>query len=299
MLRDADWAFAQYEHIRGDLPAAVFPERAAPIDGIAEIADQVDAFFLDAFGVLNVGETVIPGAVRVVADLQSAGKQVFVLTNGASLPADVALEKYRSFGFDFAISNVIASRDALSQALMRRLENTWGVMALAESRLEEFPNNCLRLGDDPQVFDRVEGFILLGTGTWSDQQQDLLISSLRKSPRPVLVGNPDIVAPREDGLTLEPGWYAHEIKRATGVSPAYFGKPFGNVFDLALSRLEGDIPRHRIAMVGDTLHTDVLGGAAMGLKTVCVTNHGLFAGRDISRYITTSGIVPDWITGNP
>ena len=46
-------------------------------------------------------------------------------------------------------------------------------------------------------------------------------------------------------------------------------------------------------MIGDTLHTDVLGGQAAGLATILVTEHGLFAGHDTAPYIAQSGIVPD------
>ena len=49
-------------------------------------------------------------------------------------------------------------------------------------------------------------------------------------------------------------------------------------------------------MVGDTLHTDVLGGAAIGVKTILITEYGLFAGKDVAGYIKDSGIVPDWIS---
>ncbi len=37
-------------------------------------------------------------------------------------------------------------------------------------------------------------------------------------------------------------------------------------------------PSARVVIVGDTLHSDILGGAAQGWKTVLVTDHGLFAG---------------------
>jgi glycerol 3-phosphatase-2 len=51
-------------------------------------------------------------------------------------------------------------------------------------------------------------------------------------------------------------------------------------------------------MVGDTLHTDVLGGAAAGCRSVLVTDHGLFAGRDTGLFISASGITPDFIVGS-
>ncbi len=296
MASDADWAFAQYERVRGSLPTAVFPEHSVQIANLGEVADQIDVFLLDAFGVLNIGDTVIPGAPERVAALQAAGKQVFVVTNGASLPPEVSLAKYRKFGFDFQQSDVIASRDALSVGLVGRPEKLWGVMALEESKLQDFPVPCMRLELDAALYDQVEGFILLGSAPWTGAHQDMLVSSLKRNPRPVMVGNPDIVAPRETGLSLEPGWYAHDLAHRTGITPGFFGKPFTNVYDLALAQVAPSIPRDRIAMVGDTLHTDVLGGAAIGVKTILITDYGLFAGKDTAGYIKDSGIVPDWVS---
>ncbi|OUS08487.1 hypothetical protein A9Q96_03320 [Rhodobacterales bacterium 52_120_T64] len=296
MVFDADWAFAQYEKVREALPTANFPARSTHISNIGEVADQFDVFLLDAFGVLNVGNTVIDGAPERVAALQAAGKKVLVLTNGASLPPKVSLVKYRKFGFDFKQSDVIASRDALSVGLTGRPEKLWGVMALEQSKLEDFPVPCVRLALNPDLYDQVEGFILLGSATWTEAHQDMMISSLKRSPRPVMVANPDIVAPRETGLSLEPGWYAHDLSHRTNIRPEFFGKPFNNVFDLALAQVNPSIPRERIAMVGDTLHTDVLGGASVGVKTILITDYGLFAGKDVAGYIKNSGIVPDWIS---
>ncbi len=77
-------------------------------------------------------------------------------------------------------------------------------------------------------------------------------------------------------------------------NPAWFGKPFPDAFADVRRRLPG-IPADRIAMVGDTLHTDVLGGAAAGMGTVLITAHGLFAGRDVAPYIARSGITPAFV----
>ena len=199
-------------------------------------------------------------------------------------------------GFDFSAKDVIASRDALAIGLAARPEKRWGVMALAASKLEEFPSDCVALGDDPALYDDVEGFILLGSALWTEARQNMLIDSLTRAPRPVLVGNPDIVAPRESGLSLEPGWYAHDLSHRTNIVPEFFGKPFQNVYEIALSRVDPSIPKHRIAMVGDTLHTDVLGGAAAGVETILITEHGLFAGKDVGVYVEKSGIIPTWIS---
>ncbi len=291
MIRDADWAFAAYEAARRRLPEAAFTAESVAIPDIGAVADRFDAFLLDAYGVLNVGDTALPNAVARVAELQKAGKRALVLTNGATYPARDALAKYRRWGFDLAPEDVVSSRDALA-ALLPGVAGFWGVMARGASHADELPGEVTLLGDDPGVYRAAGGFILLSTGEWTDARQDLLAAALAERMRPVLVGNPDIVSPNERGFALEPGHYAHDLAERVGAAPVFFGKPFGAVFEIALARLS---PGARVAMVGDTLHTDVLGGRAAGVATILVAGHGLFAGRDVAPYVAQSGIVPDYV----
>jgi ribonucleotide monophosphatase NagD (HAD superfamily) len=171
----------------------------------------------------------------------------------------------------------------------------WGFAATEVSAIGELAANSLRLRDDPDEYDAVDGFVLLATGDWNRARQDLLLASLRARPRPVLVGNPDLVSPREDGLAAEPGLYAHEIADLTGCVPEFYGKPFANAFELVGERIGPGVPPHRIAMVGDTLQTDILGGAGMGWRTALVLNHGLLKGFAPETLDQISDIRPDFI----
>lgn len=297
------WAFDHYQAIRHTLPKASFPKTSQWVTGLTDLIDDFDVFLLDAFGVLNVGHTSIKTAPTAVAALQLAGKKVMVLTNGASLPASESEKKFQGMGFEFAADHIIASRNTLCDALTHSCgdENTgtlWGVMARPDSQLNTLPVANVALGDNGALFDKVSGFILLGASYWTQNRQQLLIQSLIKNPRPVWVGNPDLVAPNEHHLSLEPGYFAHQLSQINGVSLHFFGKPFGNIFRLACQGLEA-IPKQRILMVGDTLHTDILGGAAYGIKTALVTGHGLFAKQEVTPYITESGIVPDYMMVSP
>jgi glycerol 3-phosphatase-2 len=151
------------------------------------------------------------------------------------------------------------------------------------------------LRDDPAEYDAVDGFVLLATGDWNRTRQGLLLASLRNRPRPVLVGNPDLVSPREDGLAVEPRLHAHEIADLTGIVPEFYGKPFANAFEMVRERIGADVPPQRIAMVGDTLHTDILGGAAMGWRTVLIMDHGIMKGFPAGSLNRISDIRPDFI----
>jgi HAD superfamily hydrolase (TIGR01459 family) len=299
----AKWAFERYETIRHTLPTANFPKTSTRVAGLADLANHFDVFLLDAFGVLNVGQTAIKTASAAVLALQSAGKEVMVLTNGASLPATESQVKFEKLGFNFVLEHIVASRDALCHGLAQGITQQkgpalFGVMSRPDSQLHTLPIDSVTLGEDAVLFDKVSGFILLGASYWTEHQQHLLIQSLCQNPRPVWVGNPDLVAPNEHHLSLEPGYFAHQLSHITGVTLHFFGKPFSNIYELACARLD-NTPKHRILMVGDTLHTDILGGAAYGVKTALVTGHGLFAKQDVTPYINQSGIVPDYIMVSP
>ena len=80
---NAQQAFAAYEAIRHRLPAVPRPGRCQVAENLDAISDQFDAFFLDAFGVLNIGDTAIPGVPDRVSGLQQQGKRVLVVSNAA------------------------------------------------------------------------------------------------------------------------------------------------------------------------------------------------------------------------
>ena len=154
------------------------------------------------------------------------------------------------------------------------------------------------LTEDPAAYRACDGFLLLSSTDWNPTRQQLLQRALVENPRPVLVGNPDLVAPREQGLSLEPGYFAHQLADATAITPTFFGKPFDNVYAMAFARAAIESRQARVIMVGDTLHTDVLGGAAAGVATALITGHGLLTGLDVDRHIAVSGIVPDFIVNH-
>lgn len=293
---DAAQAFAAYEAVRHRLPCAAFPKRAQRRASLADIADLYDVFFLDSFGVLNRGDTAVPGAVERIAALRAAGKRVIVVTNVAGYPKRLMMERYRRLGFYFVEDEVVSGRDTLMAHLAAQPPRRWGMMASqrfgCDRELECL--NAVFLADDPLAYAEVAGFLLLGSAEWTEHRQALLEAAVAGRTRPVLVGNPDIVAPCESGFSQEPGYYAHRLADATGIAPEFFGKPFPAIFKRALA-CAASVSPDRVVMVGDTLQTDILGGAAMGFDTVLVEDHGTLMGEDVAAACTSSGIQPTYI----
>lgn len=289
-----DAAFDAYLAAACRLPRGTHPRAPRRAGSLAEAAEGFDAVFLDAYGVLNVGTRAIPGAAAAVALLRAAGRRVMVVSNSAAYPKSAMLARFASMGFDFAAGEVTTSREALLARLAELPPRRWAAM-IGDDRAEFEAAAPLR--DDPRTFEAAEGFLLVGSDGWSEARQALLEAALRARPRPVLVGNPDIVAPREGGLSLEPGHFAHRLAAAGLAEPEFLGKPFPAIFALALARL-GDAPG-RVLMVGDTLHTDILGGAVMGFSTALVTGHGTLPADRLPAAMAASGIVPDLVLETP
>jgi HAD superfamily hydrolase (TIGR01450 family) len=284
--------FNRYEAVRHRMPKACFRSATQDIGALLEIAHEADAFVFDAFGVLNIGDTPIAGAARRLDQLRAAGKSIRILSNAASYTHAAAVEKFRKLGMDVSSEEIVTSRDA---AITNMASGLWGCITNASDDLKDIKAEILRLGCDQRGFDSVDGFLFLSSASWTQGHQALLEQSLMARPRPVIVANADLVAPREGGFTLEPGHYAHLLADAQLGEMEFFGKPFGLVYQMIEETLPG-IPAERIVMCGDTLHTDILGAAARGWRTVLVTQDGLFANQDTAAFCTLSQIHPDWRT---
>lgn len=296
----AESAFASYEAARHRLPRGGRHGAGKHVATLADIADQFDIFLLDAFGVLNIGDAAIPGVPERISGFQATGKRVLVLTNAASHPLTFLAAKYQRLGYALGLEDIVSSRMALLAEMTRQPRHHLGVITAPDLGVDDLAGlDYTVLADDPAAYRDAEAFVLLSSKGWTDARQKLLEDTLSDRPRPVWVGNPDIVAPRENGFSTEPGYFAHRLADRTGVEPRFFGKPFGNIYDLAFARLGDPADRGNILMVGDTLHTDVLGAQNAGIASALVTGYGFFAGRDTAVAIAQSQIHPDFLLQRP
>ena len=272
------------------MPSACTNKSMQDINSLIDISNTVGAFVFDAFGVLNVGETLIKGADQRLLELRAQGNHIRILTNAASYDRAGAVSKFERLGLKIDPSEIITSRDAALAALTPGI---WGVIAAPEDNLADIENETIRLEEDAAPYDMVDGFLFLSSSGWSKAKQKTLEAALQRRARPVLIANADLVAPRENGFSLEPGYFGHLIVDAGIQDVRFFGKPFPEVYELAEKSLP-DLAPQNIAMCGDTLHTDILGAAARNWRTVLVTKDGMFTGHDTQLFCDQSGIFPDW-----
>ena len=282
--------FDRYEEVRARFPRVNARENSLEIRSLLDIDDQVDAFVFDAFGVLNVGESMIPGADTRLDQLRERGCAIRILTNAASYDRSGAIAKFKRLGLRVEDDEIITSREATIQNLS---EGHWGVIAADTDPLSDLPEQVTRLKDSPDDYDKVGQFLFLSTADWTTSRQNLLETAMQHRPRKLLIGNADLAAPRDDGFSVEPGYFGHQIADQCPGYVQFFGKPFPEVYDLVEASLP-TLASDRIAMCGDTLHTDILGAAARGWRTVLVTQDGLFSGYDTQPFSEQAHLFADW-----
>ena len=268
-------------------------------NSINEISDKFDAFIFDSFGVLNIGGDLISHVPNVLNELKRKGKIITVLTNGASYPTSKKVKTFNKWKLPFNSKEVISSRDLLKKYLKNEKNIIWGVIGSPGSDLDELGVEGYILGKDMDNINRCEGIIYLGCEFWSEKNQKILENYIDDKHMKILVGNPDIIAPQQTSFSIEPGFWSLNFHKSKKFKPIYFGKPHSQIYELAISQINKiqnkSIELERIAMVGDSLHTDILGGLASKISTILVTNHGLFKNHDYLKEINKTNIFPDWI----
>jgi HAD superfamily hydrolase (TIGR01450 family) len=287
-------AWAAYRRSEARLPAKPAPVQPQRIDSVAAIADDFDLVVLDAWGVLNIGETPIASARAAVAGLRAAGKRLLILSNDGTRRGEEAAARHRRRGFDVAVDEIVAGIDLLPD-LLRELAPSGpvGLIADAPAPFPELTAGMMALGDDAGDYDRVAAIIFLSASPWNERRQALLEASLAARPRPLIIGNPDIVSPDQDGMAVEPGYYAHALAAAIPCLPIFCGKPFAPIYARIAARFPHIAPE-RVLCVGDTLHTDILGARAAGYRSLLVED-GFCRGRDGLDLAAESGIWPDFV----
>ena len=295
-------AFIRYEQVRNRLPVDNFkkPHLSQKIEGILEIADDFDTFFFDAYGVLNIGDEAIPSSVPVIKELQKIGKNCLVLSNAAGFTHNSYQAKYLNYGFDFSLENIIISRDALIAELRDNADKskTYGFITKNERQDDLFNLGLKTIHQDEKGFWDSDVFLFLGSMDWDWDLQKRWLEELNKNPRPILLGNADLISPKGGEEVLEAASFVLNLEDKIFKNTKVFGKPYPAIYEAGVRELKRQgksFNPERTLMVGDTLHTDILGGNSFGIKTALVIGYGFFNGLDWQEFAQLADIYPDFV----
>ena len=302
---DSQQVISLYENFKKILPhSQKYTKDIKVRRNLSNILDEFDVLFLDAFGVINIGDKLIPRIIDTLNVARDKGICVIILTNGATYCSEKKINQFYNLGLEFSYDEIISSRDVTERFLSIHLKpSKIGVLGNKDEKLNIKNSLTIDLIKDIEQFDEVDSFIFLSTSSWDSDFQDLLKDSLASNPRPFFVSNPDIVAPHKDYFSIEPGYFTLKLINEGINLPLWFGKPFSTIFEMALEKVQfitgSSIDMSRIGMVGDTLHTDILGANSIGIKSILMTKYGLLRNQNIASCIKKTGIIPDYLIEGP
>jgi HAD superfamily hydrolase (TIGR01450 family) len=268
------------------------------------VIEKYKVVFFDAFGVLKSYNGLIPGIAETFAYMEATGKEYFIVTNDASRSPKQLAETYHNMGLLAVDHERIISSGMLAKEYLDLKVND-GIVAylgtensahyIERSGLQALP--VREIG--PHNIDQVNALVLLddeGFDWFTDINRTVNI--LRQRTIPAIIANTDNIYPvsGSNQVSIAIGGIATMIENIVGKRFIRFGKPDSQMFMFTydLIRERRPISKNEIIMVGDTLHTDILGGNKFGLDTVLVLSGNTLA-HDVESRIISTGIVPTYI----
>jgi len=236
--------------------------RTKLINGLSQIQNKYDVFFIDLWGVVHNGIQVYPGAIDVLQNLNKLNKR-FVLISNAPRPSKSVKKYLLNLKMDkIFLKNIFTSGEAALKTLKK---NIYGkkFYHLGPKRDKDliagFQKNKTNL-------DKCE--FILCTGLFEEQENSLNYykNLLKKHTKlKMICTNPDLKVYR--GLRSEycAGSVA-AIFRELGGKVIYFGKPYPEIYNFCIKKNE------TILAIGDNIRTDIKGANNMKFDSLFITN---------------------------
>jgi HAD superfamily hydrolase (TIGR01450 family) len=275
----------------------------ARIDNFKAVIDKYNVIFFDAFGVIKNYHGLVPGIEKTFEYLAEQKKEYYIVTNDASRSPVQLASSYHKMGLHAITPDRIVSSGMLTKEYLY-LKVKDGMVAYLGTESSAHYIESLGLHPIPvsQVndsnIDEVNALLFLDDEgfDWKDDL-NIAINLLRKRNIPAIVANTDHAYPvTVHDVSIAIGGLATMMETIVGKKFIRFGKPDSQMFMFAYDviREYRPISKKEILMVGDTLHTDILGGNKFGLDTVLVLS-GNTLPQDVDTQITSTGIVPTYI----
>ena len=238
------------------------------IDGLDEIIDRYDVFFLDVWGVLHDGIEPYPGVIDALKTMQAKNKIVLLLSNSPCLSHEIADPQNGKVGKMGLVpplyNHFLTSGDVSHHYMNTHYDRQKAYVFWDEEDVSAFDGLDLT-----QVYNiREADFIyasLLKPGTAFLDYEDVLTVALDHNV-PLVCGNPDRVVGFGSSMNLCVGTLAEWYEKKGG-SVIWFGKPYPAIYQEAWETV-GKPDKSRILMIGDSLVTDVAGATGFGIDVL-------------------------------
>ncbi|MEQ9620178.1 MAG: HAD-IIA family hydrolase [Deltaproteobacteria bacterium] len=255
-----------------------------------KLADLFDCFLIDLDGVVYVGEKPTGGSAETINTLKKMGKLVIFITNDPRRTASEYSKKLRDMGILTKPGDLVTSGMAIAYHIKSEYDDLGNKKAYvigSRALKDEIELTGLKLarGEEAKKAD----FVIMG-GHPEFHYEEIKLATLAIGNGALFFAtNRDPAYPTEEGLVPATGAMLACIETASGKKAVVAGKPEIIMFEVALAEnLHRD--KHRLAIIGDRLDTDIEGGKNAGISTILA-----LSGSTDEKEASESEIKPDYI----
>lgn len=250
------------------------------------LVEAYDGWVVDLDGVIWVGDRPVPGADRAIARLRAEGKRIVFLTNDPRGSRDAFARRLRTAGVPADPEQVVTSSAALAAFLRHEEGPGRRAYAIGSPALKRELIDAGLVLVDGQDRERID-LVAVGGHEDFDYEELRIAAGGLGAGAELYATNRDPTYPMPDGPRPGTGAILAAVETAAGRRAHVVGKPESSIFRMACSKLSGC---RRIAVVGDGLEPDIVGGQRAGLATILVLSGGT-SSEDLAR----TGIQPDHV----
>jgi NagD protein len=235
----------------------------------------VYGYLIDMDGVIYRGNALIPGADRFIQELLASGVPFRFLTNNSQRTRRDVATRLQRLGIDVGEEHVFTCAMATARFLAQQKPRGTAYVIGEGGLLTALHKNGYA------IVDRDPDFVVVGEGrTFTCEMLENALNMLLAGAR-LVATNLDPNCPTQAGSRPGCGAIVAMLEAASGLKAFSVGKP--SPVMLRAARKELGLTTDQTIVIGDTMDTDILGGAQLGFKTILVLSGGTRR-EDLVRY---------------
>lgn len=241
-------------------------------------------YLIDMDGVLYRGSELIPGADTFIQQLRARDIPFRFLTNNSQRTRRDVVAKLARMGIDVEEEHVFTCAMATARFLAQQKASGTAFVIGEGGLLTALHQNGYA------VVDHEPDYVVVGEGrTFNLELVEAAVRMIVGGAK-LIATNLDPSCPTQNGVRPGCGALVALLETATGVRAFSVGKP--SPIMMRAARKELGLATDETTMIGDTMETDILGGAQLGFHTVLVLSGGTRR-EDLARYAYRPDIVVD------
>lgn len=223
-------------------------------------------FLLDMDGTIYLDSNLFDGTLDFLDYVKRSGGRYMFLTNNSSKSTESYVHKLAAIGIESSADDFLTSTDATCLYLNEHYKGkkfyVSGTASFESQLKSEGIITTTKIEDD--IFGIVMGY----DTELTFKKLDDVCRLLSERELVYIAANPDWVCPTKYGYVPDCGSVAEMIRKATGKTPHFIGKPRPEMILLAMNKY--GYTREETLMVGDRVYTDIASGYNAGVDTVLV-----------------------------